>query len=458
MRAKRYVILGAGISGLSLAWYLKKKCKNASITVLEKSHRTGGWIQTVVKDNFIFELGPRSCRTKGTGLETLKLIEDLGLENQVITANSSAKKRFLYINQKLRSLPTGPISLLCSPFKGDILRSLWQDLQAASGNQDDESIYDFISRRLGSGIANKFMDPLTSGIYAGNIHQLSLKSCFPLLHEWEKTKGSLIKGALAKKKVVNNNLSPFVERLQKEDLFSFKDGMETLTHEIKRQLNSHIKLKNHAVGIQFHSDEVVVELNNGTVMKADHLFSALPLHALGDLIKPLSPKLEDILRSIPSSSVAVVSFGYKKNVLKHKGFGYLVPSQEKEDILGVVWDSCVFSDQNYYPKETRLTVMIGGAHMPNFNQFSESMFLEMALKSLFKHLGIQVYPDVIEITLARYAIPQYLVGHTEKLQQINQALSALTSRMTFLGNGFEGVSINDCIARAKKCADLEMGA
>lgn len=456
---KHFIILGAGISGLSLAWFLKKRFNdNIRITVLEKNHRVGGWIQTIKKDNFLFELGPRSCRPKGNGIETLRLIEDLGLQDQVILGNSSSKKRYIFLNQRLRSLPTGLFSLASSPFFWNILKGLVRDLLSSrSQNNREETIYEFTMRRLGKKFAEELIDPLTSGIYAGDIRRLSLKSCFPKLYEWEQQYGSVIKGGFLSSRSRYQSETPFIQEVQKYSLFSFKNGMETLTQKLASQLSQHLKLDCTVEQIQFHSNFVEVRTSNNEVFHGDHVFSTLPPSSLEKILGSSNPNLSKLLINIPNASVAVVSLGFKKEILKQKGFGYLIPSKEKEKILGVVWDSCVFPEQNFFKTETRLTVMIGGSHMLNFDSLTKNDFLKIAIEAIQKHLKIREIPDCIHVALAKEAIPQYLIGHEDLTLKIKQELRQISSGFTLLGNAFNGVSVNDCISEAKKiCAGIEL--
>jgi oxygen-dependent protoporphyrinogen oxidase len=226
MTKEHFVILGGGISGLALAWYLKKKYQETiHLTIIEKSSRAGGWIRSIQQQGFLFEEGPRSCRTKGAGIATLELIEELGLENEVIAASPHAKKRYLYTGKQLRCLPQGIISSLFSPLTRGILPALWKEWRKAPEKCEDESIYDFFARRFSPEIAEQFIDPMVAGIYAGDIRQLSLRSCFPQLHRWEQEYGSLTKGMFFDRSRSKEIHSPFVQAMKSAPIFSFKNGM-----------------------------------------------------------------------------------------------------------------------------------------------------------------------------------------------------------------------------------------
>ena len=161
-------------------------------------------------------------------------------------------------------------------------------------------------------------------------------------------------------------------------------------------------------------------------------------------VHQLFPQIEPI----PSCSIATVNLGYRKNLLFKKGFGYLIPSKEKEDVLGVVFDSSAFPEQNRHTEETRLTVMLGGARNPAIAAQSLNTLETAALKAVRDHLAIQTEPDAIEIEVAEKAIPQYLINHAGRLQIIEKQINAISPCLTLLGNSFYGVGVNDCIRRA----------
>lgn len=451
--SRHIVILGAGITGLALGWFLKRDFgSKIKITILEKSNRSGGWIESIEKNGFLFDLGPRSCRSGGNGITTLKLIEELNLQNEVIVAARSAHQRYLYRGQRLQKLPSNLLAMLFSPLTRGLWPALYRDWRTPSIDVEDESIYAFMSRRFSKELAEQFMDPLVSGIYAGDIHRLSLKSCFPLLHQWEQSHGSVVRGMMFAKKKIEEPCSAFVKKMKNHALFSFQKGMETLPRHLEKHLQGEIQFKSCVTALDFMGKGVNVQLLDGSLLHADHVYSTISSEALASLVRPHHPKLADSLSSIFSTSVAVVNVGYRKKVLQEMGFGYLIPSLEKENILGVVWDSCVFPQQNQFKAQTRLTVMIGGAHLSDFQQFTPNDFLEMALKALKKHLLIDENPDVTCVKIASAAIPQYVLGHEKRLSYIKNEMAQLSSHITSLGSSYSGVSVNDCIAQAERAS------
>lgn len=450
MEKKHFVILGAGISGLALAWYLKKNfSEDIHLTIIEKSARAGGWIRTIHHQGFLFEEGPRSCRTQGAGAATLQLIEELGLENEVIPASSQATKRYLYIDKQLQCMPQGLISLLFSPLTRDVLPALLSEWRRMPGKFEDESVYDFFARRCSPKFAEQFIDPLVAGIYAGDMRQLSLRSCFSQLYRWEQEYGSLTKGMFFDRSHAKEIDSPFMQAMKKVSLFSFKQGMETLVKTLSNQLHEHIQFNSSAAALKIMPDYVEVALDNGRFLQAQHLFLALPEEATLSLLKDSFPFMNISRPETSTSSVAVVNLGWVHPVLNRSGFGYLIPSSEREKILGVVWDSSVFPQQNGTKNETRLTVMMGGTHHPEIVQLPHDALQKYALDAIKQQLNIDVPPQAVHVHVAKQAIPQYVLGHSSKLKKLEESLAAMSNRLTLHGSAWYGVSVNDCILNSR---------
>lgn len=377
--SKKIAILGAGISGLSCAYYLKKKYGNSiDLTIFEKEKRLGGLIQTRCLDGFLFEGGPRSIRLQD-GEATLKLIHDLGLQDQLLYASS--KTRYLLCNGKLEKMFSLPMLRGVLP---GILRAFFIRTETA----EDESVHSFFSRKFSPLIADRFIDPMIKGIYAGDSRQLSVKACFPQAPALFGKKG----------------------------IFTLKGGLGELIKKLGQVLEKEIQL-----GVKAKLEGF------------DQVISTLPAYALAEYFP--GTRFQKLLNSIPFATVSVVHLGYHSKVLKKEGFGYLVPSSEKEKVLGVIFDSSVFPEQN--PGVTSLTVMIGGM---------EGNLEEIAKDALKRHLGISVNPDVCYSYSIPRAIPQYPVGYLSLLEEINKE----NPNIFLLGTSFHGVSVNKAIAAAKK--------
>ena len=404
----RIGILGAGISGLTVA---KELSREHDVTVFEKADRVGGWLQTEQVGAFQFERGPRSFKTSSCQA-LLELASDLGLT----IVPSSTKGRYLWIDGELQSWLSPLFSL-----KG--LLALLREWSVAP-HHEEETIWEFACRRFNRSIAEKLFDPLTLGIYGGDIRKLSMNCCFSLFKELEQEYGSLTKALFKRKK---KKSSP--------SLFSFEGGAHSLIQQLSEKSCADILLNCAVTALHFHESEVEVVTEKGS-FHFDFLFSALPPQVLGQLLQPTIPEMAELLLSIELLSLTVINLGYQDNVLSKKGFGYLIPTSEREEILGCVFDSMIFPSE-----KTSLSVMVRGVDK------SDQEYLEIAQRSLKKQLEIAMPPDRFLITRAERAIPQYTVGHQLRIRQL---LEKCPSRVRLTGNYFHGVSVNECIARARQ--------
>lgn len=449
---KHIIILGGGITGLALGWFLKNQAKEAiHLTILEKSERVGGWIQTIKKNGFLFELGPHSIRTGKQAIQTLKFIERLGLKEKVITPDSVGKKRHILVNHKLKEIPSTLFSLLFSPQIKDLFFPLVKDLFTSPGTEEDESIYHFSLRHFGKEFTNRYVDALVTGIYAGNIRELSVKSCFPLWHQLDQLYGSLIHGMLFQKNPKEKE-TEFIAKINKSPFFSFQEGMESFPNEIAKQLGKDVNVNNHAAVLKFDKHSTEVFIAGGRRLRADHIFSTISADALADLLAPHNTTLGALLTSIDSASVIAVSLGYRNCTLKKQGFGYLVPSMERENILGMIWDSSIFPQQNNEENDVRVTVMLGGTKHPRMIGLRNEELIHYAIKAVSDHLQIHKQPDAVHLHRALHAIPQYHTGHSQKVEHLQKKMKNLFPFLTCLGSSFNGVSINECVMNAEIAA------
>ncbi|HAB98508.1 MAG TPA: protoporphyrinogen oxidase [Parachlamydiales bacterium] len=330
----------------------------------------------------------------------MRLIEELGLSGEIVPSSKAAANRFLLRKGRLRSLG------YFWP------RRVWagaREVFRKKGSGEDESIYAFAARRFGATVARRFFDPLTLGIYAGDIHRLSVRSCFRPFWEWEQKEGSVVRGMLKKKR-------------GEPGLFTLKGGLERLISELERQLP--IRVVKNCYVEAFSSG---VETSQG-VFLADRMISALPANEIS--------RLTGIELAIPYRSIWVVHLGFGARVLKKRGFGYLVPSEEGERLLGMVWDSEIFGEE----KQTRLTAMVREESMDPVGD---------ALGALKRHLEIEQRPDYVTYQLAEKAIPQFEVGHEEKMAHFEREAAKRFPHLSLVGNYWAGASLEACVARAR---------
>jgi oxygen-dependent protoporphyrinogen oxidase len=451
---RRIVIVGAGISGLALGWFLKQsQGDDIDLTILEKDARPGGWIRSIEKNGFLFDTGPRSCRTREAGKNTLKLIEALGLQNEVVACSPQAKHRYLFSNGKLQKLPSSLLGAIFSPVTRKYMPLLLKEWFTAPNKNNEETIAEFISRRFSPAFAENFFDPLTLGIYAGDTHNLSMSACFSEMVQWEQQHGSILKGLFRHKSEQDANQSEFVKEMSKVPIFTFKNGMESLTRALSHQLSKHIRVGMPATEITTNPSHLIIRTPSEEII-ADHVFLAIPPHAIAKAFEPLSHELKEF----HAATVAAVHLGWNTKTLQKEGFGYLIPTKEKEQLLGVIFDSSAFPQQNRSSDQTRMTAMLGGTTGPDVAKLCDDTLIGMTRRAIASHLGIDMPPDFAAVSRAPHAIPQYTKGHTNRVKSLKKSLNDLANgRITLLGSSWHGVSVNDCIREAENLTCMGEG-
>ncbi|KAJ3000860.1 hypothetical protein HDV02_002323 [Globomyces sp. JEL0801] len=410
----KVVVLGGGISGLAAAFYAKS---HAQVTVIA-GQNVGGWVQTKLTNGRLLEAGPRSLRPSGESARSmLELVYALGLDKQVLPVpakSPAALNRFIYSGGSLHNLPANPLKMIIenSPvIKGLVSSVLKEPFQPKSSNVD-ESIHEFVSRRLGAHIADNLVSAVIHGVYAGDIKKLSIRSTLNVLWNAEQNHGSLSKYALSsmfsKSPLVEPNpdkeCQAFVDKMVKGKIYSFSNGMQQLTDTLRDNIvkdGVQIVYRNcHSVANDQHknskmdgSSQIKVSLDDGSTLYADHVISTIPSINFAEVIPTAFSALSNDLKSIESVDVAVVNLVYQNSKLEHEGFGFLVPKPEFKnmDILGVVYDSCSFPKQSTSkPNEVKLTVMLGGyVFLEKFGpvqQVSKEKLLQVSVDAVEKAL------------------------------------------------------------------------
>ncbi len=397
----KIAILGGGISGLTAAYRLSKLRPDCEITVFEKKERLGGVMHTVRKGSFLFEEGPRTFSVSRSP-ELLSLIMELGLQEELIFSDPVAAKRFLWHRGKLCS--AGSLFL---KHAGSVALELFRNRKHTL---EEESIHEFASRRFGKRIAELFFDSLVLGVFAGDAKQLSCQACFPKWAEYEERYGSLVKALFC------------TRSRSKDSLFTLRRGMGSLISALAKTSSCKIQLSTSVEALHRTSSHWEVKTVGGSFV-AEAVFLALPY--------PEVRKLIDV-PYLPHASLSVVNLGLRTS-LAFRGYGYLVPSREKEDLLGMIWDSQVFPEQGLH----RATAMV------RFNGSDPNVVVLDALK---RHLGFYETPQELSCIEYKEVIPQFYKGHSQRMLQIQNEHPSLY----LLGNYQEGVSVEHCISRSNK--------
>lgn len=445
---KNIFIIGGGISGLSVLHFLKKKYADQpdiSIQLLERSSQPGGTIKTIVHPLGLFECGPNGFL--GSKETTLQLIREIGLESSLIAANPQAKKRFLFIKKRLHEIPTGLVSLLKFeplPFFDKLRLPL--EMFVSCGYNPEESVYDFGTRRFGENFAKIFLDPLVSGIYAGDAQKLHLKSAFPKIFDLEQKYGSILKGFFHSRRRAVHEPSSWGAG----HLLSLLAGMSQLTNRLFEIYKDSIFLNEEVQVISGNQSRFVIHTNRG-VFHADEIFVCVPAHNAEAMLKDFNSELAEELKKIFYVPVAVVGLVYKRSSFDSlpQGFGYLIPRTENRSALGVVFDSQVFSGRAREGHEL-FRVMIGGASYSEVLRKTEGELITMAREEIFSTLALRQGELPVETFVKVWprAIPQYNVGDISTRTTLTMEANKINN-FHIVSNFLGGVSLNDCIAAAQ---------
>ncbi|HXX54293.1 MAG TPA: protoporphyrinogen oxidase [Thermodesulfovibrionales bacterium] len=438
----RIAIVGGGISGLSLAYLLHTQRPSLDIIVLEAEERLGGKIWTDKAEGFLCEAGVNGFLSSKP--RTLELAAALALSP--LKSNDAARKRFIFSEGRLHPLPDSPPAF----FKSDLL-SMWGRLRivyemfARKGRKEDESLADFGRRRLGREAFEKLIDPMASGIFAGDPKALSLKSCFPRIYQLETEYGSLIRALLRlqlKAKIEGRSgPGPGPGGV----LTSFYDGMETFILALKESLGARVRSCSTVVSMKGKRGCFTLFFEDGSSMESDYIVLATPAHASSGILKDFDQALSRSLSEIPYPAVSVVCLGYRKEQIGRSldGFGFLVPFREGRRILGTLWDSSIFP--NRAPEGyVLLRTMMGGARASHLAMQGEKGLVDTVTSELRDIMGLKATPDFIRVYVHEKAIPQYTLGHHGRLETIERLLGRYKG-LFLAGNSYRGISVNDCI-------------
>lgn len=461
-------ILGGGLGGLSTGYYLLKNNinnnNNLKLFLLEATDYCGGWIKSIRTKDYVFEQGPRTIRPKGIrGLNTLNMIEDLGLSEHVAPIkpdHPAAKNRMIYVKNNLHILPSSLASVFKKnqPFTKPLIYALFNDIKSPHKLLPDDSIYNFVERRFGKEIADYAISPMICGICAGDAKEISVKFLMKTLFEWEQTHGGVVKGmmrSMFKSKGEDNmEMSDLAKKAHEEkwNVYTIKGGLETFPHSLQQYLtenNVDVNLKTKVEEIEFKdSSTAVLRQANGQTLTANHIYASIPAYALAELVKKQHPQLAQHLNIIPFVTVGIVNLYFKSSKhLIEPAFGFLVPPIENSPILGVVFDSCCMPDQN----GTVLTVMLGGKWFKERfgDNITEKELMNIALKEIVRILNIQESPAASHVNILKQCIPQYVIGHYENVDSIREYINKNNLPISLVGSSYDGVGINDVIYSAK---------
>ena len=433
--SKSVGIIGGGISGLTTAFLLKRK--GCAVTVFEAAEKPGGNVQTIEKDGYTVEQGPNSLLKAPRLVDLVRLLK---LEDKVIAADASAQKRYILDGGRLEAM--GAKSFVNGYFSLKTILSLLREPFVRSKSPENESVAEFVSRRISPEFLDKAIDPFVSGVYAGDPANLSMRSAFPKLFEMERDFGSLIMGT-------------FRRKVEKPDpnfprTFSFHGGLKTLIEALAAEIGESLKLSSPVSEIEAAADGRFRV--NGEAF--DAVVISTPAFKAAELVESRDENLAEILSAVNYPQVAVVVLGFKSEKIKAAldGFGFLIPSKEKRPILGTLFHSAVFPERSPAGYQLLMTFVGGVRAGEKLDEKTDEELKAVVLEQLKEILGVAGEPDFVHIKRWKKAIPQYRVGY----EQVTEAISDFEKQnagIYFCSNFYRGISMSDCVKNAFETAD-----
>jgi oxygen-dependent protoporphyrinogen oxidase len=466
-------IVGGGIAGLATAYYLQEQARQAGVrlsySLIESAPEFGGKIISDVQDGFVIEGGPDSFITQKPA--ALRLCRELGLEDRLLGTNDARRKVFVLDGGRLRALPDGVMLVIPTRFTPFALSPLisipgklrmGMDLFIPRRREDsDESLADFIRRRLGREALDKIAEPLMAGIHVADPERLSLQATFPRFIKLEQDYGSLIKGMLAQKA---RRPAPGQNGTggSKVSLFmTLRGGLRELVEALVAQLEGELLAGTQVVELAQNTGDGTgyrLGLGDGRTLLADAVILTTPSFVTADLVEPMHPALAAELRTIRYVSTATVSLGFRRDEFEHPldGFGFVVSAREKSRLMACTWTSTKFN-QRAPGEHVLLRGFVGGPHNEDLVNLSDAELVKLVRDELRGIMGVQARPVMSRVYRWPGANPQYDVGHLKRVDQL-EAMAAGLPGLYFTGSAYRGVGLPDCIQQGQATAEAVLAA
>ncbi|MGB0564524.1 MAG: protoporphyrinogen oxidase [Spirulinaceae cyanobacterium] len=458
------LIVGAGLSGLTIAHRLKT---THSVLLTEARSRVGGNITTQSAGEFLWEEGPTSFQPTST---MLQFAVELGLRDELVFADRRLP-RYVYWQNRLLPIPMTPGAALTTQ-----LLSVGGKLRAGLGAMGfvpspmaraleppyaEETVWQFVSRHLGKEVAERLISPFVSGVYAGDVHALSMAAAFRKVFQLQAAGGGLLAGAILRRRQRPSNpppaKNPDVPTVKPGELGSFRQGLSTLPQAIAAGLGDQLRLQWRLTELTQTPEQTYVaqfETPDGPqTVTARTVALATPAHVSSTILQELSPAASAALGHIFYPPVACVVLAYPKTALKRSlyGFGNLIPRGQGVRTLGTIWSSSLFPGR--CPEDwCLLTSFIGGATDTALGKLDDTAIVQAVHQDLSQMLvAPEIQPKVMGVRLWRQAIPQYELGHGDRLSQIETAVQDHPG-LKLCSNFTDGVALGDCIRRGQETA------
>jgi len=453
---KQIVIIGGGITGLTAAYYLQKAIREKhlpyDVMLIEASHHLGGQLQTYRKDGYVIEKGP-DCFLESKESAAALAVE-IGMGDQLV--NNIPGKTLILAREHLHTIPSGAVMGIpteISPFIKTNLFSFPGKLRAAgdfilpkSNNEKDQSLGSFFRRRFGNEVVENLIEPLLSGIYAGDIDKMSLMALFPHFYQIEQKHRSLILGM---KKTIPPR--PKESLTKKKGMFvTFKTGMQSFADAIAEKLvPGSVKLGFRVEKINKLNERYEIKLNGGEVLKADSIISAIPHRKIYNIFQEY--EFLQSFKNVASTSIATVALSFPKEAveLDMDATGFLVSRNSDYTIT-----SCTLVHKKWAHStpdgKVLLRCFVGGAGGEVVVDLSDDQIVNTVLADLRKTIKIHGQPELTVVTRWPNSMPQYTVGHLERMEKAINGLSKELPGIFLAGSSYNGIGVPSCIKQGSE--------
>lgn len=446
------LVVGGGIGGLAIARSLVQH--GGEPLVLEASDRVGGVIRTEELEGVPVESGPQGFLGERPGV--LDVVPELGLEPELVVASDDAAKRYVLHRGRLVPIPLSPPALLTTPLlsMGGRLRVLGEPW-ARKAPPEPETVHAFAARRIGREAADVLVDAMVTGIFAGDPRQLSLEACFPKMVRLERDHGGLIRGMIARKREARRSgaaANGGAAGPAGAKLHSFRRGMARLPEAYAAQLGARVRTNARVESLERDGTGWAVRLAGGERLSTPRVVVTTSARRTATLLDPLLPSAAAALREIRYAPVAVVGLLFPRNAVGHPldGFGFLAPGGQR-DLLGCLFESSIFP--NRAPEgSVQLRAIVGGARRPDVVDLPEERIVEQTSEDLRGLLDLTGPPRAARCWRHPRAIPQYDVGHPERLRRLDRALAECPG-LFLAGASQRGVAVNRLVADGADLAE-----
>lgn len=456
---KQVAIIGAGITGLTAAYRIQEWARGKSIrvTLFETSDRVGGVIRSMVIDGAVLEGGPDSILTRKP--EAIRLSQDLGIENELIGTNPHVKGAYIFRRGQLHPIPQGlemgipkqldllwHTSLLSFAGKLRAVQDLWLPKRMVG---EDIGLGPLLRYRFGHEVVDVIVAPMLSGIYAGDVDRLSARSAAPHIYQLAKTHRSLLLAGRQQESTPSRASSPQPKPVTVFQ--TFRRGMETLTHSLKDRLTDvDLRLNAEVTDLARETDGRYRLTAGGQTFSADAVLIATPSHRAASLLKDVRPALADLLNRVPYADLAVVGALYRPEAISRPldKTGFLVPKIEGLNMTAVTWVTSKWD----YPGTSDwrvIRIFFGRSGDSRLTAKTDGDLVETALRELKLTMGLSEKPERTVVTRISSGMPQYLVGHGQWWDRVQERLTELPG-LYLAGAAYDGVGIPDCVRQANQ--------